>query len=279
MAGCASGGRTPASDPDEVTAVRALPPDTAASTDIAGMPRGFGAAFGLADQRARRILYYQQCSAAVLGMRARGKFGAAASAPRGVYCTRTADGIPLGGVYDIDSAFTRVRRLQVIRLDGAQPKWTAALDTSAVSGLAKVQREASVTLSPQFRTARRAYAIVPVALEDGTLEAWAVPRVATLRDVVLGGEIGMARQRDGTVTRVVDHAASWKRFVVPATGVVSLRSVEPEVGGVQELLVARMLAERGRDVVVVTAAATSALVPGQDASGSRYTWQHTPGGR
>jgi hypothetical protein len=271
LTACASGG-TPAVDPDAVTAVRALPPDTAASTDIPGMPRGFGAEFVAADARARRILYHQQCAAAVPSLRARGKFGAAGSAPRGVYCARTADGIPLGGAYDIDSALTTVRRLTVIRLDGAQARWTQPLDTTRIVSAARAARELSRSLTPQRRGKNRPFVVVPVIADSGTPEAWAMPLIARGgRTLVTGGDVGATAS-----SPIADRTATWKTMTVPGTGMVTIRSAEPSVAAVQDLLMARMLAERGREVTVVTATATSSLVPGQDASGSRYTWQHAP---
>ncbi len=258
-----------------MTAVRALPPDTSSVTEVAGMPAGFGAAFRLADTRARQLLYQQQCSAAVLGMRARGRFGAAASAPRAVYCTRTSDGVPLGGVYDIDSAYTAPRRLQVIRLDGAQPRWQQALDTVRIARAARLVSQARARFAPRYRAQRGAFTVAPVVLDDGTIEAWALPQQTSLREVVLGGELALVRGADGTPAPLADRLATWRRFSVPATGTVVLRSREAQVAAVQELVLARTLAERGRTVQVVTAAATSALVPGMDPSGSRYTWEHT----
>ncbi|MCU0648702.1 MAG: hypothetical protein MUF00_11945 [Gemmatimonadaceae bacterium] len=273
LAACGGGSaRTPVEE--TVTAVRALPPDTSTVVEPAGLPAGFGAAFRLADTRARQLLYYQQCSAAVLGMRARGRFGAASTAPRAVYCTRTSEGVPLGGVYDIDSSFTAPRRLQLIRLDGAQPRWTQPLDTTRIARAARLVSQARAQFAPRYRVQRGTFTIAPVVLDDGTIEAWALPQQTSLRDVVLGGDMALVRAADGTPARLADRLTTWRRFSVPATGTVVLRSREAQVAAVQELVLARTLAERGRTVQVVTGAAVSALVPGMDPSGSRYTWEH-----
>jgi hypothetical protein len=267
ISGCASGGARV--DEEAVTAVKALPPDTMPSTDIAGMPRGFGAEFAMADARARRVLYHQQCAAAVPTLRARGKFGTAASAPRAVYCARTADGIPLGGVYDIDSGYTKARRLTVIRLDGAQPRWTQPIDTARVAKTALLSRDAARAVTTERRGKNRPFTVLPLYADSGAIEAWVMPRAA--KGVVIGGDIGVAESG-----RVADRTSTWRAMTIPTAGVVTIRSAESGVAAVSDLVVARMLAERGRDVVVVTSVATSALVPGQDASGSRFTWQHAP---
>jgi hypothetical protein len=212
----------------------------------------------------------------VLSLRARGRLGPAAGAPRTVHCARTADGIPLGGVYDVDSSFARVRRLVVVRLDGAQPRWTAPLDTAAIARAAKLARDAEPMFRARYRLAKRSYQALSIGLDDGTLEAWALPVGAGGRAATLGGEMGVARRADGTTSPVADRVAAWRSWIPPATGVAEVASRESDVAGVQELLVARRLAELGRDVRVRTPTAVSTLAPGQDASGSRFTWTHAP---
>jgi hypothetical protein len=52
------------------------------------------------------------------------------------------------------------------------------------------------------------------------------------------------------------------------------------VATVADLVVARGLAEQGRQVTVTTRAARSSLVPGVDPeTGARVVWEHVPAGR
>lgn len=270
--GCASGGG--AKPNDDVQMVRALPPDAAPPPEADGMPPGFRAAFAAADARARVIVYHQQCSATVLRLRATGIFGAAAQAPRAVYCERTADGLPVGGVYDIDSAFTITRRLTLVRLDGARPKYLETIDTARLARNAKLVRDVTREVLAGMRRQGRTFVVVPFATEVGVAEAWVVPVASAVRSAVLGGDVAYVRAADGSLQRVVDRAATWRVVSVPASGVVTLNSAEREVAAVGDVTVARGLAERGRDVALRTAVATSSLVRGADPSGSRFTWEH-----
>jgi len=271
--GCASGGKGKASN-DDVHTVRALPPDAGPTPDADAMPSGFRSAFVAADMRARAIVYYQQCSATVLRLRAGGAFGALAQAPRAVYCERTSDGIPIGGVYDVDSMFTRARRLTMVRLDGTRPKYLEAIDTTRITRSAKLVRDVTRDVSSGLRKQGRAFAVVPFFASDGGTEAWVIPVASAARSVVLGGEVSYIRADDGSLSRVTDHGSTWKVIPLPANGVVTLVSAERDVAGVGDLTVARSLTERGRMVVVKTQTATSSLVPGSDPSGSRFTWEH-----
>lgn len=269
---CASGGK-PADD--DARPVRALPPDTAAAPPADGMPTGFGVAFGAADARARAIVYYQQCSATVVRLRASGSFGTPASAPRTVYCERNADGLPLGGVFDVDTSYTRARRLTIIRLDGARVRFTGAIDTARVAQGARLTRDVTREIAAVSRRAGRSYSVVPLTQADGTIEGWAIP-VSTrgARTAILGGDMAFVRDATGVLRRTVDHTATWKLITVPTAGLVRLASAERDVAAVSDLSVARSLAERGRDIVVTTTIAKSALIPGLDPSGSRYRWEH-----
>src|SRR6476661_668088 len=105
-----SGSRETASRPASVA-----PPETRPAPKGDGMPTGFASAFAAADARARAVVYWQQCSATVLRLRAAGAFGAVARAPRSVHCERTDDGVPVGGVFDIDTGYTKARRVTLVR--------------------------------------------------------------------------------------------------------------------------------------------------------------------
>lgn len=273
---CASGGG-PRPVEENVQAVRALPPETTPPPAADGMPTGFGAAFNAADARARAVVYYQQCYATVLRLRASGAFGATASAPRAVYCERTAEGLPIGGVYDIDSAFTRARRLTLIRLDGSRPKYTDAVDTVRLVREAHLVRDVTRDITAAIRRQGRYTTVVPITQASGVTEAWVIPLSSGgARTTVLGGDIGIVRDAAGALTRTVDRSATWKVVPVPAAGIVQFASAEREVPAVADLAVARALAERGRDVTVRTSVSVNTLVRGFDpASGSRFTWDHT----
>jgi hypothetical protein len=272
LAACASGGGAKTDAPTPVTAP---PADAAPAPTADGLPMGFATAFTAADARARSIVYYQQCLATVLRLRASGTFGKAASAPRAVYCERTADGVPIGGVFDIDSAFTSARRLTMIRLDGQRPRYAGAVDTVRVAVEAKLLRDINRDVATGWKMLARPYVLAPVAQSDGTIEGWVIPLATKARSVITGGDIGMTRASNGGLSRVADHLGTWKQVPLPATGPVKLMSAEREVPAVMDLVTARGLADGGREVAVMTAAVRSALVPGVDAAtGSRFTWQH-----
>lgn len=268
---CASGGKSPDND---VQPVRALPPDSAPPPPVDGMPAGFGAAFTMADARARAVLYYQQCSATIVRLRASGSLGATASAPRTVYCERNADGLPLGGVFDIDTGYTRARRLTMIRLDGARARYTGAIDTVRVAQAARLVRDITREIAAVVRRTGRSYSVVPLTQADGTIEGWVIPVSTRARTAILGGDMAFVRDAAGTLRRIADRTATWKLITVPVTGLVRLTSAERDVAAVSDLAAARSLAERGRDVIVATTIAKSALVPGLDPSGSRFRWEH-----
>jgi len=277
LGACASAPKAPPAPAE--TGVRALPPGTEPPPPPDAMPAGFRAAFGANDSRARAIAFYQACAATLSRLRASGTFGPAARAPRLFHCERTADGVPVGGVFDIDSAFAKVQRLTLVRLDGARPRHTDRVDTARIARQAQVARDANREVAAAWRKQGRPFFIVPVSPAQGPVEAWVIPYPTRVRSVILGGEVAFARA--GTaLTRLVDRTAAWRQVAVPAEGPVLLQSAEAEVASVADLVVARGLAEQGRQVTVTTRAARSALVPGLDPeTGARVVWEHAPAGR
>lgn len=240
-----------------------------------GLPAGYRDAFAQADARARAIVFYQQCSATVTRLRASGTFGAAAAAPKAIHCERTTDGVPIGGVFDIDSAFTRARRMTLIRLDGARPRYTDAIDTTRIVAEAKMVRDVTRDVAAGWRMLKRPLQVVPIVQSDGTLEGWVMPLPTKARSLVLGGDIGMTRASATTFTRVADHLGTWKLVPIPATGTILLTSGEREFPAVADLVAARSLAESGREVTLSVSGAQSTLTSATDPStGSRFTWQH-----
>lgn len=272
LAACASGG----AKVEPSTGVHALPPDTMPPAPPAGaMSAAFTAAFSEADARARAIVFHNECATTVQRLRATGSFGAAAAAPKLVFCERNADGIPIGGVFDIDTAYAKVRRLTMIRLDGARPRYTDAVDTARVAAEAKLARDVTKDVSPSQKKLSRTFTVIALTQKDGTMEGWVMPWPTKARTVIVGGDIAMTRGADGVLRRTVDRTATWKTLTVPATGAVKLQSAEREVAAVSDLAAARGLADLGRQVWVITATAQSTLVPGMDeATGARMKWEH-----
>lgn len=271
LTACASGGASK----ETVSPVKALPPDAAPPVVNDGLPTGFKDAFAAADARARAIVYHQECTATVTRLRGTGTFGAAATAPKTVFCERTADGVPIGGVFDIDSAFSKPRRLTVVRLDGARPRYTDALDTARIAVQAKLVRDINRDISAGWKLLKRPFFISPIVAPNGAVEAWAMPLATKAKSTVTGGEIGFVRAETGGLTRTVDHLATWKLVAIPATGPIKLVSAERDVAAVADLAAARALADLGRTVTVNTTAVTSTLVAGLDpATGARKVWEH-----
>ncbi len=274
MSGCASGSKTaaPASSVD----IRMVRPDTAPPKPVDPMPAGFRPSFATADARARAIVFNQQCESTVLRLRAAAKFGAVATAPRRVYCERTADGVPVGGVFDIDTGFTRARRVMLVRLDDTRPRYTGAIDTARVARLARLERDVDRLVGPAWRRLSRPYSVVPLVKDDGSLEAWVIPLSARGGlSAVLGGDIGFDRGADGKPVKTVDRTPTWKLITIPATGPVNLASGEAEVAAISDLVVARSLADQGRTIVLTTTVAKSELVQERDpATGSPMSWKH-----
>ena len=274
---CAGSART--TPIEQASPVRALPAGTDATgsaTPIAdALPAGFREAFAEADGRARTIAYWYQCVGTIARLRAGGTFGPAAAAPRLIYCERTGDGIPIGGVYDIDPAFRTVRRFSTVRLDGARPRYAGAIDTARVAMEAKLVSEVTRTITPAWAKLGRPFSVVPVPLAGGGMEAWAIPRATKARMFVTGGDVAYARNADGTTRRIVDRTATWTQRPLAAAGPLEVPSAEREVAAVTDLVTARYHTDLGRDVTVHTTTIRSALVAGLDpATGARVVWRH-----
>jgi hypothetical protein len=273
LMGCASAVSKPVESAPPVSSMPSvLTP--AAPTD--GMPAGFATAFAAVDARARAAVFQIQCNSTVLRLRASGTFGAPASAPRNVYCERNAEGVPLGGVFDSDTGFTRARRLIMIRLDGVRPRYAGAIDTAGVAAAARLARDVTRDVAAAWRKLGRPFTAVVLMQDDGTLEAWVIPLSPRAGREVTGGDLAVVRGADGKLRRTVDRTATWKLMAIPATGEVQVHSAEREIAALPDLMIARSLVERGRSVSVSTTIARSALVPGLDVSGSRFHWEHAP---
>ncbi len=272
---CASSART--APLEQASPVRALPAgaDTADSAKADALPPGFREAFAESDSRARTIAYWYQCVGTIARLRAGGTFGASGAAPRLIYCERTADGIPIGGVYDIDATFRTVRRFSTVRLDGTRPRFTGAIDTARVAIEAKLVSDVTRAITPAWTKLGRPFSVVPVPLANGALEAWAIPRATKARALVTGGDVAYARNTDGTIRRTVDHTTTWTQLPLAATGAIVLRSAERDVAAVTDLVTARYHTDLGREVTVQTTTMSSTLVPGLDpATGARVVWRH-----
>lgn len=274
---CAGSSRTPPIEPP--VPVRALPaggPGSGSAVPIAeSLPAGFPEAFADADGRARTIAYWYQCVGTIARLRAGGTFGPAAAAPRAIYCARTTDGVPIGGVYDIDPAFRTVRRFSTVRLDGARPRYTGPIDTTRVAMEAKLVNDVTRAITPAWTKLGRPFSVVPVPLADGGMEAWAIPRATKARTFVSGGDVAYARNPDGTVNRTVDHTSTWTQLPLAADGMLMIRSAEREVAAVTDLVTARYYTDLGRVVTVHSNTMSSTLVSGLDpATGARVVWRH-----
>jgi len=278
--GCA-GGTRPALEPAAATTpVRVVSADAGAVAEsaalgTAALPAGFRDAFADADRRARTIAYWYQCVGTIARLRAEGAFGAAAQAPRLLYCARTDDGVPIGGVYDIDATFRTVRRLSTVRLDGVRPRYTGVIDTARVAIEAQLVSAVTRVVTPAMAKLGRPFSVVPVPLANGAMEAWTIPRATKARHLITGGDIAYLRNSDGPIQRTVDHTASWTQVPLPATGAFTVKSAERDIAAVTDLVTARYHTELGRTVTVSTTTVASTLVPGLDPStGARVVWQH-----
>jgi hypothetical protein len=272
---CAGSART---EPiEQASPVRALPAgaDTAGSASADALPPGFREAFAEADSRARTIAFWYQCVGTIARLRAGGTFGPAAAAPRIIYCERTTDGVPIGGVYDIDPAFRTVRRFSTVRLDGARPRYSGSIDTARVAMEAKLVNDVTRAITPAWTKLGRPFSVVPAPLPGGAMEAWAIPRATKARTLVTGGDVAYARNTDGTVRRIVDHTGTWTQVPLAAAGALVVRSAERDVAAVTDLVTARYHTDLGREVTVHTTTMSSALVAGLDpATGARVVWRH-----
>lgn len=276
LAACAGRPVAPTADPS--SSVRMAPPEADTAPDARdALPAGFADAFAAADTRARTIAYWYQCVSTIARLRAGGTFGPAAAAPRLIYCERTADGIPIGGVYDVDATARTVRRFTTVRLDGTRPRFTGAIDTARVAWEAKLVMDVTKAITPAWSKAGHPFSVVPVPVAGGPLEGWVIPRATKARHLVTGGEVGFTRNDDGSVRRTVDHTVTWTQVPLPASGMITLRSAERSVPAVPDLVTARFYAELGREVTVSTTTMTSTLVAGLDpATGARIVWRHAP---
>jgi hypothetical protein len=183
----------------------------------------------------------------------------------------------VGGVFDVDSAFTRARRVTLIRLDGDRARYTAPIDTARVAREAGIERDVSKQLAAPWKKLGRACMVVPYTRHDGVTEGWVIPfAVQGGRTIVMGGDEAYTRDAAGGLVRIVDHSASFKFAAMAASGPVTLLSDQPLVPTVSELVMARSVALRGREVSVTTAGTVSALVSGADPNGSPFRWQHQP---
>lgn len=256
--------------------------DTSPAPSNSGpMSAAFLDAFTTADTRARAITFWLQCVPTIARLRASGTFGPAARAPKAIYCDRTGDGVPIGGVYDIDSAFTSVRRLTTVRLDGARPRYTDILDTARIASEAKLARDVHRTVAAAWAKRARPFSVVPfTTVPVGAMpvtEAWVIPRATKARSYVSGGDVGYTRNADGTLRVLDDRTTTWMQLTLPASGPFRVYSSVRDVAAVSDLVTARFHTELGRAVTVSTPVALSTLVPGLDpATGARVVWKHTP---
>lgn len=252
--------------------------DSIPTAAVDGLSAAFHADFAVADARARAISYWLQCVPTLARLRAEGRFGPAARAPRSLYCARTTDGVPIGGVYDVDSAFRVVRRLSVIRLDGARPAYTQPLDTVAIAREAKLARDVNKAIAATWAKQRRPFSVVPFTRDSmRVLEAWVLPRATRARTIVTGGDLGYRGDADGSMTLLVNRQATWKEMPLAVSGPLRLVSAATDVAAVSDLVTARYQTELGRQVSVITSTVTSTLEPGFDpATGARVIWKHAP---
>ncbi|MBL0938810.1 MAG: hypothetical protein IBJ03_07935 [Gemmatimonadaceae bacterium] len=258
----------------DVAPVQVLTESAAPETPTDGMSAAFHEQFARNDARARAIVYWMQCVGTVARLRAEGKFGPAARAPRAMHCARTTDGVPIGGVYDIDSTYTRVQRLTLVRLDGDRPRFTDAVDTVAVAASALLARDVHRTVNRTWSAKGRPFSVVPIQVS--ALEAWVIPRANKARSYVVGGDVGYARN-DGTLQVIDDHTTTWTQLTLPASGPLRLFSSVVDVAAVTDLVTARWHAELGRTVSLSTPTAVSTLEAGLDpATGARLVWRHAP---
>lgn len=273
LAACASATPPAATDAQPV---RMAPADSAPTAPADGLTPAFHEQFAEADARARAITYWMQCVGTVARLRASGSFGRAVAAPRAIYCTRTGDGVPVGGVYDIDSSYRKVTRLQLVRLDGARPRFTEALDTVRVAREARAVREVNRRLTAAWTKRNRPFSAVAVPRADGTVEAWAIPRANKARSIVTGGDMGFLLTGGDSLQVIADRSATWTQLNLAASGPLRIYSSTRDVPAVTDLVSARYYTDLGRDVTVSTPLAVSTLVPGLDpATGARVVWKHT----
>jgi hypothetical protein len=241
------------------------------------LPADFAVAFDSADTRARALAYWLQCVPTIARLRADGRFGPAATAPRLIHCTRRADGVPIGGVFDVDSSVRTVSRLQLVRLDGDRGAFLGDVDTAQLAAAERLVRAVTQRLGDAWRRQNRPFSAIPIVSAAGEHEVWAVPRANRARMIVTGGDIGFAIGANGALQVLADRTATWAQVPVPIDGPIEIESASSRVPAVADLVVARYHAELGRTVSVRTSAVVSRLVPGLDsATGARVVWEHAP---
>jgi hypothetical protein len=278
LGAAACAGSTAAPVPD-ATPVQLAPADSAPSLPADGLSPAFHEAFTAADTRARGVAYWMQCVPTIARVRASGTFGPAAQAPRGIVCLRTGEGMPIGGVYDVDSNFTALRRVRFIRLTDRAPH-TEAVDTAQLLRALHLARNVGAQIAPAWRKRNRPYTVVPLILAGPQLEAWVIPRATKARSLVPGGDMGFSATASQAPQLLDDRSATWTQLNLAPSGPVRIYSSTREVPAVTDLASARYHAELGRAVTVSTPAAISTLAPGFDpATGSSFTWTHRPAAR
>jgi hypothetical protein len=276
IGGCAGSTAAPAPDAQPV---QLAPPDTSAPRPSDGLPASFHDAFTSADRRARAVAYWMQCVPTIARLRASGTFGPAARAARGIYCLRTADGVPIGGVYDVDSSFTALRRLQFIRLNDRAPH-AEAVDTVQLLRAVRLARAVSAQIAPAWRQRGRPYTVVPITLATPLIEAWVIPRATKARSLVTGGDMGFTAAATNAPQLLEDRSTTWTQLNLAPSGPLRIFSSTREVPAVTDLASARYYTELGRAVTVSTPLAISTLTPGFDPStGAQVLWTHRPAAR
>ncbi len=242
------------------------------------LPDSVRAAFDSADVRARALAYWLQCVPTVARLRAAGQFGQAATAPKLIHCERLADGVPIGGVFDVDSSLRAVDRLQLVRLDGDRSPYIGAVDTMRVAAEVRLVRAVTQRLGDAWRRQNRPFSAIPIARVGGGSEVWVIPRTNRARMVVTGGDIGFVADDSGSMQIIADRSATWTQVPLPVDEPLEIISNTPLVPAVADLITARYQAEFGRTVSVRTPVMISRLVPGVDpATGARFVWEHSFG--
>lgn len=239
------------------------------------LPDSVRTAFDSADGRARALAYWLQCVPTIARLRAAGQFGEAATAPKLIHCERLSDGVPIGGVFDVDSSLRTVTRLQLVHLDGDRREYTAPVDTVRVAAEVRLVRAVTQRLGDAWRRQNHPFSAIPIARAGGDSEVWVIPRANRARMVVTGGDMGFVAGADGSLQVIADRSATWTQLPLPADGPLEIISTAPLVPAVSDLLTARYQAELGRTVSVRTSVLMSRLVPGFDpVTGARFVWEH-----
>jgi len=242
------------------------------------LPDSVQTAFDSADVRARALAYWLQCVPTIARLRAAGRFGEAATAPKRIHCERLADGVPIGGVFDVDSSLRSIDRLQLVRLDGDRSAYIGAVDTARVAAEEHLVRMVTQHLGDAWRRKDRPFSAIPIARAGGGSEVWVIPRANRARMVVTGGDMGFVTGDNESLKLIADRSATWTQLPLPVDGPLDIISATLLVPAVADLLTARYQAEFGRTVSVRTPVMVSRLVSGFDpATGARFVWEHSFG--